>query len=255
MKNKKDRYQMVNIFKIKLNSGKIMCIVGNLPGISIAKDQAIKLSTMFFSDDQLYVRRVNEVIEADTGEQALNKETGNIKTFDVAFSFDGAVQNLTIKGKGPMDVYHNLKAKYGIDEDLIVMIFELEQEIVKKDAIELAKQYIKDRPTADRIVKESMVKIARQQNLAMYRQNIKTLMSIFYDYETKRYTDINSEKIPVILAMFMCILNPQEYCINGIQLHADDEVVAAENVTKMLIYDIMNYKQWANGSVGDIIIM
>ena len=258
---------MIHLFKIKINTGKTMCIIGDINSREKAKNLAVQLSPRFFADDKLHVRNGNNVIDSDEYLSALfaeGKDT-TIKEFYVVFLLMDTLQFLTVKSNGPASAYRSIKSKYGIDEDMTAMIFELGQKVGRKDAVDTAKVIIDtakrdnkngilENKQVAKVVYDTRVKLAKTYGFDRYEQNITTLIAIFEDFISGRYRDISADKVNAILAALIYFAYPSEYHIDKLKLQSIDELEALKKITNMLTSDILKYKQWVAGDVGEIII-
>ena len=208
------------ITEVRLENNKIMNIISNKKTGEEAKALAIKHSPRLFGDINLYVTNEANII---SNEQFNNKSSyissKNEKEFMASFFMDNITQVLNIKSNEVSGAYNSIKLKYGIQEDVFMMIYEVNQtQNNKVSAVQLSKHIIltKDNYRINNILNKASEQMKRDELLYMHEYDISLLFGIIRDYCAGDYTWIHTEIVIKALANITHYINPDKFTIRGL---------------------------------------
>lgn len=247
----------MRITEIKLTNNKIIDIISNTKTGEEAKTLAIKYSPRLFGDTSLYVTNESIIINSNEFDNKSNYISNkNTKEFMVSFFMDNITQVLNIKAAEVPEAYNSIKLKYGIQEDVLMMIYETNQSknsIVP--ALNLSKHMILTRDTyrINNVLNKATLKIQQDGILYMHEYNLSLLLSLIRDFCSGDYTWVHKEIVIQALASIIHYVNPSKFTFNvedtGFcnQKFKDKYTRASygilETLTKMNI-DIKLYNKW-----------
>lgn len=208
------------ITAVRLENNKIMNIISNKRTGEEAKALAIKHSPRLFGDINLYVTDEAVIISNEKFNNRNNYISNkNERGFIVSFFMDNITQVLNIKASEVSGAYNSIKLKYGIQEDVFMMIYEVNQtQNNTVSAVEISKHIIltRDNYRINNILNKASEKMRRDELLYMHEYNISLLLGIIRDYCTGDYTWIHTEIVIKALANITHYINPDKFTIKGL---------------------------------------
>jgi len=238
---------MITIFGFRLNTGKEIYIVGDIANKDVAKDLASTLSPKMFADDKLHVKRTNDVIAIESLGDIKENNKGILKEYYVAFFMLDELQFLTLREYSVQGVYNLLKSRYGIDDDIVAMIFELKQSINNFDIEKEVKEYIEDHDKMKDLTYRARVKLQKIYGIDTYIDNINAMINMVEDKLTGRYKDIDENKVHDIIKALLYFVYTTKFGIS-------DEMGSLLSISNRITKDILKYKNWSSVDIDDIIL-
>lgn len=246
----------MKITAVKLENNKIMNIISNKRTGEEAKTLAIKYSPRLFGDTSLYVTSEAIIISnTDFNNKDNYISNKNEKEFMVSFFMDNITQVLNIKANEVSGAYNSIKLKYGIQEDIFMMVYETNQtQNNAVSAISLSKHMIntKDNYRINNMLNKASAKMRTDEMLYMHEYDISLLFGIIRDYCSGDYNWVHTEIVIKVLASIMHYVNPDKFIINttdsskGLGLkdkYTQASYLIIETINKMNI-DMKLYNKW-----------
>lgn len=238
---------MRQILELQLGSGEHIFIVGDAGSKENLKVCAVHISPRIFSDSHLWILPGSKLINSEvwSQEKKVTLQNGN-KLYYVGFILNGVAQFIQTTAVGVKSAYNNVKITYGIDENVTMIIFEVNQTVNKKSSMQLSRQVIKD-------VKQlnSLEKSVRQK---INNREVEIMMSLLNDYKMRKYTSIAPDKLIAFVAAMIYYCNPAEYQLDITEMSRTlNPQQAVEWVLQELKNDIQSYCNWIAGDNGILV--
>lgn len=244
---------MRTIATLRLNSGNLINIVSNLESKEKIREEAAKQSNRLFADKELRITKKTHILSIEDWEKdaRVNYQNGN-KEFTVAFMLDNIVQVLKVNSSGVKGAYNNIRLKYGIQDDILTIIYEENQRLRKKSAINASRKILSNRNLTYNTINLAANKVKRTQGLNEYKKDLNIVFSMITSVVSGEYANIDLNKIVVAMEYIIYFLKPTEYF-----LESNNElnyISALKNIVDYMEEDINNYKSWLVKNRGIVVI-
>ena len=189
------------VLNIKINKGVYIGVIGKANSAIELKDIAIKLSNRLWGDKELHIKPSSKVVNSDEWEQEriLNVESGN-KMYQVAFLLDDIVQSVLIKASSYKSAYNNIKIKYGIEDNIFMMIYELNQGKTKLSALNESNSILNNTNKLNDLLTTVIEKIKYTAELDNYKHKISIIFHIIKDTYTSKYAGLSYNDMVYVVA-------------------------------------------------------
>lgn len=234
------------IVTTKLQNSNHMVIVGDVQNKEQAKAMAIQLSPRFFADKSLHISKESPIINVEkwSQERGYSYQPGN-KTYIVAFLLDNITQILQVEANGIKSAYNNIKVRYGINENLFMMIYELNQVHKRKSSMNVSKEVIRDNRRTTETLNKAADKARETPELGEYIEDLWLLFGMIRDYCNGSYRDIPTGTIIGALACVIYFLSPIDLIPDVVPVIGQlDDITVLIWALKQLRGDIQRYKYW-----------
>lgn len=243
------------IVTVKLKNSNLMNIVANVQNKEAARSLAAQYSARLFGDSSLYVYKDSPIVNVEKWSQdtGYSYQPGN-KKFLVSFFMDNVTQVLQVDAGGVKSAYNNIKVKYGIQENLFMMVYEENQFHRRKSAVNVSKEVLKDNNKTEQLLIKASEKIKTFPVLGEYAQDIILLMSMIRDYYKGNYKEVPLATIVGATASIVYFVSPIDLIPDIVPgLGQLDDVAVLVWALKQLHSDIERYKNWVNEGEGEMI--
>ena len=194
---------MRQIVNIKLENDINIYVIANVSKYTEAKTLAIKHSPRLIKDDKLNITSKSKIISHENWEQSRisNSANGN-KIYRAMFYLNNITQCVDINAVSIKSAYNNIKIKYGIEENLFMIIYDTSQLIKKKSALEQSKNIYTNVEEVSNLLKITANKVKITDELNTIKTGISILLNMIKDIYTGKY------KIPdeQIIATIGCLI-------------------------------------------------
>lgn len=226
------------IVTVKLDNGELMGIVGEGINNSSIKSLAVQQSTRLWGDKELRVNRHSPIISTEALNNKEQEHEHEIKKYMVSFLMDEITQALKIEAKSIRDAYNKIRTKYGIQDNIFMMIYEINQFAVKDSAIEVSKIALRNSNSLNEIFRKAVEKSKDSE----YGERVQCLLQMINNSIHGRYSRITRNNIIIALADIVYFTDPTIYtleCFNGKEQIYDKE--AFTFILRQLTNDRMAY--------------
>lgn len=234
------------LLTFKLRNGEILGAVANQSTKEKAKNWVIKNCDRLLSEQGVNASTSMEFISSENweSERAAYYQDG-YKEYIVAFNLDEVKQSIKIYAPGIKSAYNNVKIKYGIQDDIDAVIYELNQEVEKKLARSVTNNLIKNLSKLDEFLVKTKEKIRDIQIDRSYIMGLYSVIDIIYNTAHGKYrcTATNT-----VMSMIDCLVYYNDPV--GLDLGMS-EAPCADGTTSVLIWmlkcvrpELTRYKQW-----------
>jgi hypothetical protein len=226
------------IVTVRLQNDKLMNIIGNAKTKEELRAQAAKDSNRLLGDSTLYVQKNSPIINCEEWATEHNRtlQTGN-KQYMISFMIDNVVQVLNIEAAGVKSAYNNIRLKYGIQDEQLTLVYEINQSVKKKSALALSNEVVRNVNKLNKVLELAIEKSAKTPDLKDYRHRLVILTSLIYSTVIGKYNDITPKKIINSLAFVLYFLYPTE-----LYLDATDEFskISSSNAVRFVVNEMGN---------------
>lgn len=244
------------ILNVQLKNGNVMNIVANVHNIDEAKNWAIEYSSRLIPDTNLHINNQCKLISSERWSQdkAMSYQHGN-KQFIAAFVMNGVSQYVKIEACGVKSAYNNIKIKYGIQENLNMLIYEVNQVVKKRSAINSGAEIIKDTNKVNMVLSRAHDKIKTFPVLGKYAADITLLIGVIKDYCNGSYRDIPMGTVVALIGTLLYFISPIDFIPDIIPgLGALDEIAVLTWALKQVHVDLEDYSKWLSKEQNSIAV-
>lgn len=227
---------MRRITTLKLNNDKNISVVADTSSPNESKKLAIKNCKRLFRDEALMVTKSSPIVSDEIWEKERNSHIqSNSKLYYTAFFLNNVTQLITINANSIKSAYNNVKIKYGLPDNIFMMIYEATQSNKRKSAVIESKETLKNKDKLRGLFSVTLNKIDKAE-YKKYRNNIRSILSIIKDYVSNRYKCIDAEMIYYATAIIIYFNNPYEYILDI------NDLTSSMTDKQAIIYLIDNFK-------------
>ena len=253
------------VLEVKLKNNTIMNVIANAKNKEDAKNWAVTNSIRLFADTKMHVTSDSVIISCDKWSQDKQASyQSGFKQYLVAFYLDNITQFLRIEAAGVKSAYNSVKSKFGIQENVNMMIFEINQQIktdkkkntsennkseVKKDrksSVEYALRIVNDLNKLSYILTKANEKVKNIPILSLYNAETYLMFSLVTDYCCGRYANVSADTVVGIVSCCIYLLNPEDFLPDMSNDVANlDAVTVFAWAVKQSQDDLLTYSKWA----------
>lgn len=227
---------MRRITTLKLNNDKNISVVADTSSPNESKKLAIKSCKRLFRDEALMVTKSSPIVSDEIWEKERNSHIqSNSKLYYTAFFLNNVTQLITINANSIKSAYNNVKIKYGLPDNIFMMIYEATQSNKRKSAVIESKETIKNKDKLRGLFSVTLNKIDKAE-YKKYRNDIRSILSIIKDCVSNRYKCIDAEMIYYATAIIIYFNNPYEYILDI------NDLTSSMTDKQAIIYLIDNFK-------------
>lgn len=245
------------IVEVKLKNGTLMSIIANVQNKEEARSWAAKYSNRLFGDSNMFVYKDSPItaVEKWSQERAISCQHGN-KQYIVAFFMNNVTQLIKIEAAGVKSAYNIVKIKYGIQDNINMMIYDKHQNIKKKSAVAVSKELMSNNSKLNAILVKAHDKMKTFPVLGKYAADIPLFIGIIKDYCNGNYKAV---PLGTIIGMLECLI----YFLSPIDLIPDiipglgqlDDIAVLVWAINQCHDDLVNYSKWLSNNEGEEIIV
>ena len=227
---------MRRITTLKLNNDKNISVVADTSSPNESKKLAIKNSKRLFRDEALIVTKSSHIVSDEVWEKERNSHIqSNSKLYYTAFFLNNVTQMVTINANSIKSAYNNVKIKYGLQDNIFMMIYEATQSNKRKSAVTESKETLNNKDRLRGLFSIALNKIAKTE-YRKYRNDIRSVLSIIRDCVSNRYKYIDTEMIYCATAIIIYFNNPYDYILDI------SDLTSSMTDKQAIIYLIDNFK-------------
>jgi len=242
------------LLSFKLDNGAILSLVANAQNMSDAKNQAIQLSNMIFRDDVMHVKSTSALVHSERwGKDKVSSYRPGNKNYSVAFIFNGQPQFVMTDGSGYKSAYNNVICKFALSNDTSMFIYEPNQAVTRKDAMNTARQVVKDNKAIGELIKLSGKVMQADPKLNIYTDGFRELITILKEYKSRKYTNVNADKIISLVAVMVYITDTSNYTLEAYGIN--DTVNAVTSILRSMFSDVQAYRSWLTNEDPDNVVI
>lgn len=242
------------LLSFKLDNGAVLSFVTDAQNMNISKNQALQLSNMLFKDDIMRLKPTNAIVHSERwGKDKVKAYRPGEKNYSAAFVFNGQPQYVNTDGSGLKSAYNNIVCKFALSNDTPMFIFELNQNVMRKDAIVKARQIIQSGKALSDLSRTVGRVMQSDQRLICYMESFGELVQLLKDYKSRRYTSINPEKLIGLVGAMVYVSDTSNYSLESYGI--TDSVSAITNILHNMSGDVQDYKAWLTGDDKDNIVI
>lgn len=247
---------MRKIVAVRLENDTIINIVANVNKPEEARNLAAKHFARLIRDKNYEITNSSKIVSSEDWEQSRvsTSQNGN-KLYKVAFYLNNVTQCIDINAISVKSAYNNVKIKFGIEENLFMIIYDTTQCIKKKSAMEQASSIYKNGVDVNNLLRVTANKVKTTDELNLAKPAIAILLSMIKDNYTGRYKIAENELISTIacLVYFNEPYTTTQDIINGKENISDiDMMLFLLNILKEQIYNYKKLGEQNNNKVDKI---
>lgn len=240
------------IVAIQLNNGKVMHIIGDVKNKEDARATAAKLSKRLWGDSELYVYNTSHILSADKWSQdkQCSFQHGN-KMYMISFLLDGSTQVLHTEAAGIKSAYNSIKVRYGIEENIFAMVYEVNQSTIRASAMSEASKLIKSEDKTNELIDKTVNKIKSSleyEDIQKEIYKIHLIKSLIIATRHNKYDKCSLMMLTSMLASIIYFYTPYEYSydVNG----GNSNFTGVEALKWMITQSnsvLYEYNKWLQG--------
>lgn len=174
--------KMRQIVVCKLSNNTNIDIVADVSRPEEARALAAEHSARLIGDKTYEITTKSKIVSHENWEQTrVSSIQGGNKLFKVLFYLNNVKQDINIEAVSVKSAYNNVKLRFGIEENLFMIIYDMTQSVKKKSAIETANLMYKDKEAVAKLLKQTANKVKTVEELLPTRTGIQLLLSMIKD--------------------------------------------------------------------------
>jgi hypothetical protein len=197
---------MRKILTFQLENGKIMNIISS-ESAKKAKEIAIKNSKRLFGDSSMYITKQSKLINSEDWEKEKKTNYIGTKKYMTSFILDNVVQVITIDAASVKNAYNIVRTKYGIQDDLFMAVYEINQKVKTPSPVESVK--ISKEPDSEQIQTQDNTNKVSAKSLAKTTlsddKKFNTVLNAVVNKIEQNYSD--NKKTQTNFKMLVAMLN------------------------------------------------
>ena len=231
---------------LTLENGYQVYTIINSKNAEEAKKWAINNSIRLIKSNELQITNKASIQKCEEwkNERLSAYQDGN-KTYTAAFFLDNITQILYVNAPGIKSAYNNIRLKYGIKENINMILIDNNQMFSKKSALIISKDIIKDRCKLNKLISKASDKIRETKILNAYTANFYILFNMLWDYCNGNYREVN---INSVIGIVSCVL----YFTNcdTVTLDISEDYKCLDKNSALIIgmkrinNDLLNFTKW-----------
>ena len=241
------------IVTAKLNNGTLMNVVCIADSKEDAVKTVIKYSKRLLPDSNLYVLDETQIINTEDWEnERISSDQSGKRDYLVSFFMDKQAQNLNIKANSVKSAYNNIRIKYGIQKDVLMFIYEINQSRGRKSAYNLANRTVYDINKTYKVLLKASEKAKHFEEFNRIEDRINILFALIMGYMKGEYKSIHGDKIISSVACVLYFLSPKELVLDVVPGVTDlSDYASLEFLIGQMSIDIDKYHDWlSSGNRG-----
>lgn len=237
---------MRQIVVVKVDNGTNINIVDDVKRPEEARTHAAENFKRLVGNNNYEITKKSKIVSHEEwkNERVSSNLSGN-KLFKAMFYLNGSAQCLDVPAVSVKGVYNNIKIRYGIEDDLFMLIYDTTQICKKKSAVEEAKLLVNNKQQTMELFKE-VAKKAMSTNMSDDNiEELKTAFKMIQSYQNGIYISLN---INIIISVLTCLVYYFKPCEFDMDLQSgmanmSDEAVMIWLLNQLVIY-VNAYNEW-----------
>ena len=236
------------IVTVKLNNGTLMNVVCIVDSKEDVPKTILRYNKKLVIDSSLYIEDESQIIEIEEwATERISSDQSGKREYIVSFFMDKQAQNLNIKANSVKSAYNNIRMKYGIQKDLLMFIYELNQSRGKKSAYKLAYKTLHNSDKTYKILTKASEKTKQFAEFSRVEDRINGLFNLIMRYASGEYTNVHKEKIISSVACIIYFLNPKDLVLDVVPGITElPDYSSLEFLIGQMSGEIDRYYDWVN---------
>lgn len=211
-----------------------------------ARGSAIKYSQEIFRQKKFIIHQNSEMVDLEKWKKTtIVKCIPGGKVFSVAMIVNNQVIMNQVSASGIKSAYNNFKYMYGIDNEEIAFIYDVEQVPKKKSALVVSKNVMKDKTQTNRLLNQAVDSLSRIEGVGKYAEDLQLLCHMISDYQKGIYKQVPMNVIIKSLVILLYFISPVNLSFEAVPVIGQcDDVVLIAWFMGAVHDDLMTYKKW-----------
>lgn len=193
---------MRKIVAVRLSNDTIINIVANVNKPEEARNLAAKHFARLIGDKKYEITKSSKIVSSEDWEQSrVNTSQNGNKLYKVAFYFNNITQCLDVSAVSVKSAYNNVRIKFGIEENLFMIIYDATQSIKKKSAMEQSFKIYKNRLEVSNLLKTTANKVKVTEELNLVKPIIVVLLNMIKDSYTDKYKIAENQLVSTLACL------------------------------------------------------
>lgn len=239
---------MRQIVAVRVDNGNLIHIIANVEKPEDARKIAADNSARLIGNKSLMITTKSPIVSSEKWEQErVTPEKYGNRLYKVAFYMDNITQCLDIGAVSIKSAYNNIKNKFGIQDDLFMIIYEMNQSHRRKGAVGIACNILNNKELTNKQLKIAASKIPKTEYLSKHTSEVKTTFALIRASQSKVYNNIDDKSVLCLMSAIVYFNNPYETepNINPGLLNMDGESVLIWAIQQNF-NEIVKYSSWVN---------
>lgn len=237
---------MRQIVVVKVDNGTNINIIDDVKKPEEARTHAAENFKRLVGNSNFEITKKSKIVSHEEwkNERISSNLSGN-KLFKAMFYLNGSAQCLDVPAISVKGVYNNIKIRYGIEDDLFMLIYDTTQICKKRSAVEEAKLLINNKQQTMELFKEVAKKAISTNMSDEHIEELKTALKMIQSYQNNIYVCLNVNIIISVLTCLIYYVRPCEVDMdlqNGMN-NMSDEAVMIWLLNQLVIY-VNAYNEW-----------
>lgn len=230
---------MRQIVVVKLENDTKLNIIDDVEKPEDAKNNAIKNFKRLVGDKSLEVNSKCKIISHEKWEQErVSSNLSGNKRYRAMFYMNGSTQCVDIAAVSVKSTYNNIRIKYGLEDNIFMLIYDMTQLNKKKSATEYARTILNDNTKITEQFKEAANKISDSTKLVKCKQYIKVTYEMFIATNKKAY---NGNIVNIMIPILATIVYYNKPCDYNYDIVKNGESISDEQALMYMIGQIRPY--------------
>lgn len=193
---------MRKIVAVRLDNDTIINIVANVSKPEEARSLAAKHFARLIGDKNYEITNSSKIVSSENWEQSRisTSQNGN-KLYKVLFYLNNVTQCIDISAVSVKSAYNNVKIKFGIEENLFMIIYDTTQTIKKKSAMEQSISIYRNNVEISNLLKTTANKVKVTDELNLAKPSIVILLSMIKDNYIGKYKMAENQLVSTIACL------------------------------------------------------
>lgn len=194
---------MRQIVTLRLENNNLINVIADVAKPQDARKIAVDNSARLLGNNSIImITNQSKIVSSEKWEQSRvsNSQTGN-KLYRVAFFLNNVTQCVDINAVSVKSAYNNIKIKFGIEENLFMIIYDMTQSIKKKSAMEQSLGNYRNGAYISKLLKDTANKTKTTEELELAVPTIALLLNMVKDNYTGKYRIAENDLISTIACL------------------------------------------------------
>lgn len=193
---------MRKIVAVRLENDTIINIVANVSKPEEARSLAAKHFARLIGDKNYEITKSSKIVSSEDWEQSRisTSQNGN-KLYKVAFYLNNVTQCVDVSAVSVKSAYNNIKVRFGIEENLFMIIYDTTQTVKKKSAMEQSINLYKNNVAVSNLLKTTANKVKTTDELNMAKSAIVLLLGMIKDNYLGKYLIAENQLVSTLACL------------------------------------------------------
>lgn len=199
---------MRKIVVIKLENNTNINVVADVKKPEEARNLAAKHFCRLIGDKNYEITKSSKIVSHEDWEQSRvsNIQDGN-KLYKVAFYLNNVTQCVDVSAVSVKSAYNKVKIKFGIEENLFMIIYDTTQSVRKNSAIETSIKVLENSDSLYKVLKRTADKVKSIDELQKIKPGVGILLNMIRDGYTGKF-NIDKNKLVSAVACLVYFNEP-----------------------------------------------